>query len=114
MDSQTIRDRVISVLEHVQKSGNYPAPRLTGSTCPLKDLDGFDSQMGVTATGLLAVALGTPIAADRNLFRAKGATRALTIDEVVVEVSLDLVAGLGADGPAAIPGPATPSASVTP
>ena len=82
-DRDTVRRALIAVLEHVQKSGNYPILTITDTTRPLEDLEGFDSHMGIIATSLLAAALGIPIPVDRNIFRAEGTTRKLTLKEVV-------------------------------
>ena len=109
MDKSTIREKLIAVLLHIQQAQKYPAPVLTGATRPMEDLQGFDSPLAVSATSRLAAALGIEIPAGRNIFREKGGTRALTIDEIV-EVVLEL-ASTGAQkggSAAAATGSATP------
>lgn len=106
MDRNDVRHALVGALEHIQQSGSYPIPELTGSIRPLEDLEGFDSHMGVTATGNLSAALRIPIAAGKNLFRMEGGTRKLTVDEVI-----DILVGLVAAHTAA-PSSASAEASV--
>ena len=93
MDRDGLKRTLVKVLDHIQTTGHHPVPSLKGSTCPLEDLEGFDSQMAVVATGLLSAELGVPIPNDLNIFQAKKGNKRLTIDEIV-----EVVEGLGSDG----------------
>ena len=109
MDKAFIREKLTAVLLHIQQAQKYPAPVLTGATRPMEDLQGFDSPLAVSATSRLAAALGIEIPAGRNIFREKGGTRALTIDEIVEVVSgLALARAQAAGSAAAATGLVTP------
>jgi hypothetical protein len=108
VDRQTIQEKVIGVLSHIQAASGYAAKPITDAIKPLEDLEGFDSQMGVTATSLLAPDLGMEIPADCNIFREKGGNRPLTVREAV-----DVLVGIGVAKSAARSGQGAGAASAT-
>jgi hypothetical protein len=86
MDTRAVRSGLAEVLRHIQVTSSYGEPDIKDTTCPLKDLQGFDSQMGVVATTLLSERLGIEIPPGANVFKADGKARALPIAETVAIV----------------------------
>jgi len=84
------RAEIVSVLFDVLKSIQLDSGResipLYGSTCPIGDLDGFDSLNGVEATVELADRLGIEIAG-ATVFANEAGTKALSITEVAERLS---------------------------
>ena len=56
------------VIQQVQGASGYESPDITAELCPLRDLKGFDSMIGVVATGFVAAMVGHEIPSDVNLF----------------------------------------------
>jgi hypothetical protein len=66
--SEEIQKKLIETICNVQLDSGEPEPRLTIKSCPMKDLKGFDSPLGVVVTGLVAIGLGIEIPLDLNVF----------------------------------------------
>lgn len=85
MDPTTVRNRLIAVLEKVQTDSGQPSTPITGSTCPLTDLPGFDSKILPVAVVLLGEAIGTAIPTTKNIFaKVNGADP--TVDQMAAKV----------------------------
>lgn len=59
---------------------------ISGHTCPLRELDGFDSMVSVASIGELATVLEIDIPHDKNIYVSHDGKRLLTIDEVASEI----------------------------
>ena len=81
MDQNRIRTELISVLESIQCDSGYARVTITGSTCPLRDLEGFDSKIWPYAIGMLAKLLKVKIEDDKNIYLSPDGRRKLSIDE---------------------------------
>jgi len=66
--SEEIQKKLIETICNVQLDSGEPEPMLTIKSCPMKDLKGFDSPLGVVVTGLVAIGLGIEIPLDLNVF----------------------------------------------
>lgn len=81
MDRQIIKEKLIEVLAGIQNDSGYPPLPITGATCPLDDLEGFDSLIWPISIRRLVKALGAEIPRRKNIFISNG--RRLTVDEIV-------------------------------
>jgi hypothetical protein len=61
MERQFIKETLIGVLAAIQEDSGYPSVPITGATCPLDDLDGFDSLIWPISIRRLVKALGVEI-----------------------------------------------------
>ena len=86
MNSDHVRTKLIEVIEGIQTASGVPPVALTGSTCPLKDLQGFDSKIWPVAVSLLAQATGLTIPNEKNIFLSADGKERLTIDQIAAEV----------------------------
>jgi len=86
MDSITVKQELVKVLQQIQSASGLPCPSLNGTIKPVDQLPEFDSKMWPVAIGMLAQALGVEIADDINIFRQDHSTTALTLDETVAKV----------------------------
>lgn len=87
VNSETVKARLIEVLESIQHDSGYAGELITGSTCPLDDLEGFDTKISPVAIELLAQATGIPISNRNNIFVTSDGRQRLTIDQIAVGVS---------------------------
>lgn len=85
MEKSKAVDAVIEVLTTVQKLSGRAEARITGSTCPIGDLDEFDSLSGVEASALLSDQLGFDLPGV-NAFVNEQGTNALTVDQIAEAV----------------------------
>jgi hypothetical protein len=83
MDTVVVKTKLIDVLTMIQRDSGFSAVPITGATCPLDDLEGFDTKIVPTAIDFLAAALGIDIPLGRNIFVSFDGSRRLTIDQVV-------------------------------
>jgi hypothetical protein len=81
MDPQVIKAKFTDLLARIQEDSGFPPVPITGTTCPLDDLEGFDSLIWPIATRLLVKELGMEISRKKNIFVTKG--KRLTVDEIV-------------------------------
>jgi hypothetical protein len=78
--TEEIQKKLMETICAVQRETGEPEPILTGKSCPMKELKGFDSPLGVVVTGLVAIGLGIDIPLDLNVF-VDDNKRILTIEE---------------------------------
>jgi hypothetical protein len=90
MDKRKIQELLITAIERVQRASGEAAVGIGASTCPIRDLPGFDSQRGIEATVVLETLLGLEIPGEANIFVAPNGQRALRITEIV-ERTYDLI-----------------------
>lgn len=86
MSPEDVKVKLIEVFQEIQSDSGYEATSITGKTCPMTDLEGFDSLLCIEAIGMLADKLGVEIPNDNNIFFSKDGKRWLTIDESVAVV----------------------------
>jgi len=72
---------VVDVLKSVQKISGREIGEITGSTCPIGDLDGFDSLSGVEASAVLSGRLGFELPGVNAFVNEKGAN-ALSVNQI--------------------------------
>ncbi len=84
MDANEIKNVVCQVLTEIQVDNGRPAPNLSGGTCPMGVLDGFDSYSCLEASMRLSDYLGCEIEKDLDLFSRQGRPR--TIDEIAQDL----------------------------
>lgn len=77
----TVTQKLIEVLRGIQSDSGFEDGVVTGSTCPLRDLEGFDSLVWPYSIGELADELGEEIPNDVNIFVSKDGRRKLTVEE---------------------------------
>ena len=86
MSQDDILRHLVETVAEVQEISGCTAEKITAETCPIKDLEGFDSLRGVEATIILAEKLKCKFKAgteDVNVFVSKDRRRALRIEEAV-------------------------------
>ena len=81
MDHQHVQSKLIEVLNEIQSDSGYQASLITGATCPVNDLEGFDSIIWFDAIGMLANSLEISIPEGQNIFFSSEEKRPLTVDE---------------------------------
>ena len=81
-----IQQKLISAIQSVQRDSGLPEPTLTGSSCPTKELDGFDSPLWIVVIGVVALDLGVAIPSDVNIFIDDDGKRQLTIKESAARI----------------------------
>jgi len=86
MDRNSIERELMEAIREVQElSGHTPVP-IDKNTCPINDLEHFDSLRGVETTFLLSEKLKCEFKSPKgeiNVFVSKDARRALTVGEIV-------------------------------
>lgn len=86
MDRNEILRHLIETVAEVQELSGCASLEINAKTCPVYDLDGFDSLRGVETTVLLAMKLKCEFKAGKgelNVFVSKDGRRALRIEEAV-------------------------------
>ncbi len=80
--------KLIEVLQEIQSDSGYDETPISGITCPMTDLDGFDSLLGVEAINMLANKLDVEIPSSHihKICLSQDGKRWLTIDESVAVV----------------------------
>lgn len=81
MNSATVKSVLVEVIKDIQLSSGYDDSSVSGDTCPLKDLAGFDSMICIEAMSMLSSALNIEIADDINIFVADDGQTLLTINQ---------------------------------
>lgn len=81
MDRDSIKSALINVLIGIQADSGYPSIDITGATCPIEDLEGFDSLIWPISIRLLVKALGVEIPRKKNIYMSHG--KKLVVDEIV-------------------------------
>ncbi len=83
MDRQFIRDKLIEVLAGIQDDSGFAPFAINVATCPLDDLEGFDSQIWPISIRLLAKAIGCEIPRRTNIYLSRDGKTKLTVQESV-------------------------------
>jgi acyl carrier protein len=86
MSPEDVEVKLIEVFQEIQSDSGYQATQITGTTCPMNDLEGFDSLLCIEAIGMLADRLDVEIPNNNNIFLSKDGKRWLTIEESVAVV----------------------------
>jgi hypothetical protein len=73
--------KLIEVLQTIQSNSGYDATQIGPATCPLDDLEGFDSKLWPVAISMLAKSLDVEIPNNKNIYVSDDGTRRLTISE---------------------------------
>ena len=73
--------KVTEVLQSIQELSGREVGEITRETCPIGDLDQFDSLSGVEASAELSSQLGFDLPGT-NAFVNEQGTKALTVDEI--------------------------------
>lgn len=76
---------VIEVVSDIQSNSGRQHIVLTGESCPIGDLPGFDSLNGIEVTTELAYRLGCEFP-DGNLLIDETGNRALSIEEIATQI----------------------------
>ena len=66
--TEEIQAKLIETICAVQLACGEPEPVLTPKSCPMMELRGFDSPLGVNVTGVVAIGLGIEIPLELNVF----------------------------------------------
>lgn len=86
MSPEDVEVKLIEVFQEIQSDSGYQVTQITGTTCPMTDLEGFDSLLCIEAIGMLADRLDVEIPNNNNIFLSKDGKRWLTIEESVAVV----------------------------
>src|SRR5947209_1753205 len=86
MDEERVRVQLVEVLQTIQRESGYGEVSLAGDTCPLDDLEGFDSKIAPVAITLLTQATGISIPNRKNIFVGRDGRQHLTVDQIVHDV----------------------------
>lgn len=82
MNEKDVQVKFIYVLQSIQSDSGYDISQIQGNTCPLNDLEGFDSMLWPAAISMLSSTIGVDIPNNcRNIFLSEDGKRPLTIDE---------------------------------
>lgn len=81
MKPKDVEVKLVGVLQEIQSVSGYDGSGIMATTCPLNDLEGFDSMLWPVAIGMLATALEVKIPNNKNIFLSKDGKRQLTISE---------------------------------
>ncbi len=82
-----ISEKLIEILIMIQESGDFEKIEITPTTCPIRDMPQFDSQLWITAISMLGEGLEINIPDDINIFLSEDGKRRLTIEEIVERVT---------------------------
>jgi hypothetical protein len=85
---EEIGAKLIEMICAVQRDSGEAEPTLTLKSCPMRDVKGFDSPLGVVVTGLVAIGLKIESPLELNVF-VDDTKRRLTIEE-----STDLICSM--------------------
>jgi hypothetical protein len=86
MNPENVKTALIEVLQEIQCDSGFGVTPMSGKTCPISDIEGFDSPLWLDAIGMLAEKLGVNIPFSNNIFLSEDGQRQLTIDESVAVV----------------------------
>lgn len=86
MSPEDVKVKLIEVLQEIQRDSGYKETSISEITCPITDLEGFDSLLCIEAIGMLADKLDVEIPNSNNIFLSKDGKRWLTIEESVAVV----------------------------
>lgn len=88
MSPEDVKAKLIEVLQEIQSDSGYEETPISGITCPMTDLKGFDSLLGVEAINMLADKLDVEIPSSHihQICLSQDGKQWLTIDESVAVV----------------------------
>ena len=95
MTVDAIEGALIAALDELQECGGSPPLPLSGDTCPIGDLAGFDSLNAVETALLLAGTLGRKVS--YNLFLPRHRDQGLSVREIAQAIHRAFAAEEGAD-----------------
>jgi hypothetical protein len=81
MDEINVTEKLIEVLQEIQRNSGYEGDGIVAETCPLMDLEGFDSQLWPVAIGMLEKNLRVKIPKNKNIYVSEDGKQRLTIKE---------------------------------
>lgn len=87
MDINDVRQSLINVLRVIQEDGGYPDVEITERTCPVLDLEGFDSKLWPVSISMLSDELEIEIPLDMNIYFSPDGKRRLTVGEIATRVA---------------------------
>ena len=82
MDKKDIINKVIQAIAEVQEASGRADNGIVASTCPLTDVEGFDSLCGVEATVMFSKSLGVTLPEKCNPFISEDGKRAKSVSEI--------------------------------
>lgn len=88
MNHAEVLSVLLDVLTSIQQNSGRDIAAISGDTCPVGDLDGFDSLNGVEATVELADRLGIEISGT-SVFVNESGTKALSVTEVAERLTAE-------------------------
>lgn len=88
-----MKSALIDVVKDIQRFSGQDESKVSGVTCPVKELSNFDSQICIEAMSMLSTALDIEIPVDRNIFATEDKRRLLTLDEASAVVYEGLTKG---------------------
>ncbi|MFP5273855.1 hypothetical protein [Coleofasciculus sp.] len=85
MNPEDVKDQFIEVLTEIQTDSGYGETSISGKTCPMTDLEGFDSLLCIEAINMLAGKLSVEIPSNQihKIGLSQDGKQWLTIDESV-------------------------------
>ncbi len=86
MNQNEVEVKLIEVLHDIQSDSGYDRSQIAGTTCPLRDLEGFDSMLWPVAISILATMLNINIPNEKNIFLSEDGVQQLTISQSAVIV----------------------------
>ena len=84
MEKQAVITKVVEAVAQVQEASGRQNSGIRSSTCPVRDVEGFDSLSGVEATVILSESLGVDL--PDNTFVSKDGRRALSVTEIASNI----------------------------
>ena len=86
MDANTVKAKLIEVLQTVQSLSGEDCPAIDGGTKPAEALPKFTSKVWPVAAGMLGIALGKSIPCETNIFVDEDSKVPLAINQTVALV----------------------------
>jgi acyl carrier protein len=85
MNPEDVKDQFIEVLTEIQTDSGYGETPISGTTCPMTDLEGFDSLLCIEAINMLADKLNVEIPSNQidKIGLSQDGKQSLTIDQSV-------------------------------
>jgi acyl carrier protein len=84
VNEKEVKEILIKVLQEIQSISGSPEQKINDDTCPLRDLNGFDSMRAVESTIPLSEYLNCDIKPNLGLFAVDG--RALSVIEITINL----------------------------
>jgi len=81
VNETNVTEKLIQVLQEIQRNSGYECEGIVADTCPLQDLEGFDSKLWPVAIKMLEKNLGVEIPKKKNIYVSEDGTKRLTIKQ---------------------------------